>query len=76
MRLSLRAKILVSILSAVVVTDLLAAWAINRRIEAGADREADAQARAQATQARALYTPCRSILPLSPPLRVATRSRC
>jgi two-component system, OmpR family, sensor histidine kinase VicK len=56
MRLSLRLKILVAILSAVVVTDVLAAWAINRRIEAGADREADAQARAQAAQARALYT--------------------
>jgi HAMP domain-containing protein len=55
MRLSLRSKILIAILAAVIATDLLAAWAVNGRIEAGARRESDGQARAQAAQARALY---------------------
>ena len=54
MRLTLRAKILIAILTAVILTDALAVWAVNDRIQAGARREADAQARAQAAQARAL----------------------
>jgi two-component system phosphate regulon sensor histidine kinase PhoR len=56
MRLSLRSKIMIAILAAVIATEALAVWAINRRIEAGASRESNAQAQAQAAQARALYT--------------------
>jgi signal transduction histidine kinase/HAMP domain-containing protein len=55
MRLSLRTKITVAILAAIVATVAAAAWAVNDRIDAGARREADGQARAQTAQARALY---------------------
>jgi two-component system, OmpR family, sensor histidine kinase VicK len=55
MRVSLRTKILAAILGAVLLTDALAVWAVNDRIEAGARRESDAQTRAQAAQTRALY---------------------
>jgi two-component system phosphate regulon sensor histidine kinase PhoR len=55
MRLSLRTKIMAALLGAVLLTVALAAWAVNNRIEAGAQREADGQARAQVAQARALY---------------------
>ncbi|MGH2585473.1 MAG: ATP-binding protein [Dehalococcoidia bacterium] len=55
MRLSLRTKIMAALLGAVLLTVALAAWAVNNRIDAGAAREADGQARAQVAQARALY---------------------
>jgi signal transduction histidine kinase len=55
MRLDLRTRIMAAILAAVVATDLLAAWAVNDRILAGARREADTQARAHAARTRALY---------------------
>jgi two-component system phosphate regulon sensor histidine kinase PhoR len=53
---SLRTRILAAILATVIITDLLAVWAVNDRMLAGVRREADTQARAQAAQARALYT--------------------
>jgi two-component system phosphate regulon sensor histidine kinase PhoR len=52
---SLRTRILAAILAAVILTDLLAVWAVNDRMLAGVRREADNQARAQAAQVRALY---------------------
>lgn len=55
MRFSLRTKIMLAIMAAVAATVALAAWAVNDRLDAGARREADGQARAQAAQARALY---------------------
>jgi signal transduction histidine kinase len=53
--LSLRTKILAAILAGVVLTDLLSVWVVNDRMEAGARREADSQARAHTAQAQALY---------------------
>jgi signal transduction histidine kinase/HAMP domain-containing protein len=53
--MSLRAKIIIAVLAAVIVTEVLAAWAVNDRILAGARREADSQTHAQAAQIRALY---------------------
>jgi signal transduction histidine kinase/HAMP domain-containing protein len=53
--MSLRTKIMITVLAAVVVTELLAVWVANDRILAGARREADGQARAEAAQIRALY---------------------
>jgi signal transduction histidine kinase len=55
MRFSLRTKIMLAILAAIVATVIVAGWAVNDRIDAGTRREADGQARAQAAQARALY---------------------
>ena len=55
MRFTLRTKIMVAILVAIVATVAAATWAVNSRIDAGARREADGQARAQTAQARALY---------------------
>jgi signal transduction histidine kinase len=55
MRLSLRTKIMAAILVTVVATDALAAWAVNDRIQAGARREADRVAGAQAAQLQAVY---------------------
>jgi two-component system sensor histidine kinase ResE len=52
---SLRTKILAAILGAVAVTVVLGTWALNQHISAGAQREADGQARALTAQARALY---------------------
>ena len=52
---SLRTKIMTAIVGSVLVTVLLAIWAVNDRIEAGARREADSQALAQTAQVRALY---------------------
>jgi signal transduction histidine kinase len=51
----LRAKFVVTLLSFVLLTDTLALWAVNDRLEAGTRREADSQARAQTAQARTLY---------------------
>jgi sensor histidine kinase regulating citrate/malate metabolism len=53
--MSLRTRITVAMLALVALTVALAAWAVNDRIEAGARREADGQAMAQAAQVRALY---------------------
>jgi signal transduction histidine kinase len=53
--MSLRTKILLALLATVALTTALAGWAVNGRILAGARREADRQARAQAEQVRALY---------------------
>jgi signal transduction histidine kinase len=55
MRLSLRVRLFLALFAVVVATVALAGWAVNERIKAGARREADAQARAQTDQARALY---------------------
>jgi signal transduction histidine kinase/HAMP domain-containing protein len=53
-RLSLRTKILMAVLAAVLATDGLATWAVNDRLLAGARQEADSQAQAQMAQTRAL----------------------
>src|ERR1700730_7236210 len=53
-RLSLRTKILVAVLAAVIATDALATWAVNDRLLTGARQEADSQAHAQTAQTRAL----------------------
>jgi signal transduction histidine kinase/HAMP domain-containing protein len=55
MPLSLRSRILVAILAAVIATDLLAVWVVHDRIESGARREANIQAQAQTRQAQALF---------------------
>jgi PAS domain S-box-containing protein len=55
MHLSLRTRILLAVLGAVLATDLLAVWVVNDRIVGGAVREADQQARAQTAQVQALY---------------------
>jgi signal transduction histidine kinase len=51
---SLRTRILIAVLAAVVATDALATWAVNSRLLAGARQEADSQAQAQTAQTRAL----------------------
>ena len=53
-RLSLRTRILIAVLAAVITTDALATWAVNDRLLAGARQEADSQALAQMAQTRAL----------------------
>ena len=53
-RLSLRTKILIAVLAAVIATDALATWAVNDRLLVGARQEADSQAQAQMAQTRAL----------------------
>jgi signal transduction histidine kinase len=53
-RLSLRTKIMMAVLAAVIATDALATWAVNSRLLAGARQEADSQAQAQMAQTRAL----------------------
>ena len=53
--MSLRTRITVAMLAVVALTVALAAWAVNDRIEAGARREADGQAMAQAAQVQELY---------------------
>ncbi|MFN8558023.1 MAG: ATP-binding protein [Dehalococcoidia bacterium] len=55
MRLTLQTRILAATLFALVTTLAVAGWVVNGRIADGARREADAQARAQAAQVRALY---------------------
>src|SRR5436190_1956348 len=55
MRFTLRTRIAAAVLAAVLLTDALAVWVVNDRIDAGAARESDAQTRAQTAQARALY---------------------
>jgi signal transduction histidine kinase len=52
---SLRTKILLAIAGAVVVTDLLASWAVHDRLLDGARREADTQTRDRVAMARTLY---------------------
>jgi two-component system sensor histidine kinase ResE len=47
---------LAAILAVVILSDAAAAWAVNDRLTAGARREAEDQARAQAAQVRALFT--------------------
>jgi signal transduction histidine kinase len=42
-------------MAAVIATDALGTWAVNDRLVTGARREADAQAQAQLSQAKALY---------------------
>src|SRR5207253_1811356 len=54
-RISLRTKILVAILAAVVISNGLTMWVVHDRLLAGARREAARQASAQAAQVRALY---------------------
>ena len=51
-RLSLRTKILVAVLAAVIATDVLATWAVNDRLLSGARQEADSQAQAQMADVR------------------------
>src|SRR6266849_2191253 len=55
LRISLRTKILIAVLAAVIATDALGTWAVNDRLLAGARQEADQQAQAQMAQTRALY---------------------
>jgi signal transduction histidine kinase len=55
LRRSLRTKILIAVLAAVLVTDALGAWAVNDRLLAGARQEANSQAQAQMAQAQAMY---------------------
>ncbi|HEY1295672.1 MAG TPA: ATP-binding protein [Chloroflexota bacterium] len=52
--LTLRGGILLTVLASVLVTDLLATWAITGRLDEGAQREAEAQARGRAAMSRAL----------------------
>ncbi len=54
-RLSLRTKISIAVMGAVIATDALGTWAVNDRLLAGAQQEATTQALAQLAQARALY---------------------
>jgi len=54
-RISLRTKILIAVLAAVIATDALGTWAVNDRLLTGARQEADRQAQAQMAQTRALY---------------------
>jgi two-component system phosphate regulon sensor histidine kinase PhoR len=54
-RLSLRTKILLVLLSFVFLAEGLAWWVVNDRLEAGLQREVDGQARAQLAQVRAVY---------------------
>lgn len=55
-RISLRTKILVAMLAAVVISNGLTMWVVHDRLLAGARREAARQASAQAAQVRALYS--------------------
>jgi signal transduction histidine kinase len=55
LRLSLRTKILSAVLAGVIATDALGTWAVNYRLVAGAQQEADQQARAQLAQVQAVY---------------------
>ncbi len=52
---SVRTRILLAIVGTVAATHLLASWAVHDRLQEGARREADTQARARVTMARALY---------------------
>ena len=54
-RLSLRSRILIAVMAAVIATDALGTWAVNDRLVTGARREADAQAQAQLSQVQALF---------------------
>ncbi len=54
--LSLRTRILVAVLAGVIVTDALAAWAVNDRLLTGTRQEAEHQARAQLAETEALYS--------------------
>ena len=55
LRFSLRTKIVIAVMTAVLATDALGTWAVNDRVLAGARQEADRQAAAQMAQTRALY---------------------
>lgn len=55
MRISLRTKILMAILTAVVVSDGIAIWVVHDRLRAGARQEAQQQALARTEQVQALY---------------------
>jgi signal transduction histidine kinase len=55
MRVSLRIKILAAILAVILASDLVATWVVNDRLLAGAQREAESQARAETAQVTALY---------------------
>src|SRR5262249_3242572 len=55
MRVSLRSKILVAILTAVVVSDGIAIWVVHDRLRDGARQEAQQQAQARTEQVQALY---------------------
>src|SRR5690349_18203305 len=55
MRLTLRTRIAAAILAAVLVTDALAIWAVNNRIQTGARRESATQTRAQSARMQELY---------------------
>lgn len=55
MRVSLRMKIQIAILAAVIVSDGVATWVVHDRLLAGTQREAARQAQAQAAQVHALY---------------------
>src|SRR5579864_7459398 len=52
---SLRTRILMAVLAAIVTTDALAAWAVNDRLVSAARAEADLQARAQLAELQAVY---------------------
>jgi hypothetical protein len=52
--MSLRTGILITVLASVVATDLLATWAVNDRLQDGARRLADSQARGRAAMTLAL----------------------
>ncbi len=55
MRVGLRTKILLAILTAVIISDGVTTWVVHDKLLAGAQREAANQARAQAAQVQALY---------------------
>src|ERR1051326_804393 len=56
LHLSLGRRILAAVPAGVILTDALAAWAVNDRLLAGARQEAEHQARAQLAQTQAVYS--------------------
>lgn len=60
-RISLRIKILVAILTAMIISNGLTMWAVQDRLLVSAQREATRQASAQTAQVHALYGICSGI---------------